>query len=202
MSTNSSIAIFDFDGTLIKGDSLWPFLGFTAGWPQTVITMGEAITHNLVQRWKNPNHDITTDSRTFIKTYILENLLVDISVEKLSSSLENLYRWQKWNIKIKNALLDHHNKGHHIVIASGGLNIYLPHLLKDIPYDALICTEIEVVDGIITGQMTSGNCVRARKAELVAGYLKTHGPYQDSWGYGNTPHDLPMLELVKHRIIV
>jgi phosphoserine phosphatase len=99
-------------------------------------------------------------------------------------------------------LFDHHAKGHTIVIASGGLDLYLPALVKDLPPCAVICTEMEIKDGIITGEMTNGNCVRQRKAELVAAYMAAHGPFDASWGYGNFPHDLPMLELVKYRTIV
>ena len=202
VAKQTSIAIFDFDGTLIKGDSLWPFLGYAAGWQQTLMTMAEAVTHNYIDHWKNPNTSTSNDSRTQIKTYLLEGLLVDTPVEALKPSIEKLYKWLKWNQKIRQALLDHHGKGDHIVIASGGLDLYLPYLLKDTPHDALICTEMQVVNGIITGQMASGNCVRQRKADLVATYLATHGPFADSWGYGNQPHDLSMLKLVNHRTLV
>jgi phosphoserine phosphatase len=50
--------------------------------------------------------------------------------------------------------------------------------------------------------MTKGNCVRLRKAERVAEWLQDNGPFDDTYGYGNAPHDLPMLELLNHKIIV
>ncbi|MDD3371960.1 MAG: haloacid dehalogenase-like hydrolase, partial [Alphaproteobacteria bacterium] len=68
--------------------------------------------------------------------------------------------------------------------------------------DALICTDIGVENGVITGDMIHGNCVRLKKAERVEAWLAEHGPFDESFGYGNYPHDVPMLNLVKHRIIV
>ena len=74
--------------------------------------------------------------------------------------------------------------------------------MQDLPHDAIICTQIEVKDGAVIGTMVRGNCVRQRKAELVEEYLERNGPFAESWGYGNLPHDLPMLDLLKHRVII
>ena len=65
-----------------------------------------------------------------------------------------------------------------------------------------MCTRVEVINGVVSGFMTAGNCVRKRKAEILANYIEKNGPFVESWGYGNYPHDLPMLELLDHRTIV
>lgn len=88
-----------------------------------------------------------------------------------------------------------------MVIASGGLDLYLPTVLKAVPYDELICTRAEVT-GALTGAMVGGNCVRARKAAMVQDWLDRHGRFEDSWGYGNAPHDLPMMALMKNRVVI
>ena len=46
------------------------------------------------------------------------------------------------------------------------------------------------------------NCVRKWKAQMLSEYLGTVEPFAESWGYGNFPHDVPMLNLLKHQIIV
>jgi phosphatidylglycerophosphatase C len=200
--TKRTIAIFDFDGTLVKGDSFFPFLGFLSGWPQLVMVFIDTVILYLVLKWKNKNDPAVADHRTFIKAELLKRLVANHKTSELPRVLEKLCLWQVWNPPIRAALMDHHAQGHHIVVASGGLDLYLTALLKDVPVDGLICTRIGVENETLTGIMTSGNCVRHRKAELVAAYLNEHGPFDESWGYGNIPHDLPMLELVKHRIIV
>lgn len=190
-----TIAIFDFDATLIKGDSLWPFLAAVAGWPRCLLALALALCVWAARRTKG-------DARTFIKSRLLMALLAGRRVDSFDRARQKLRGWVVWLEPTLKALREHHAAGHHIVIASGGLDLYLPDLLRDIPHHALICTQMEVKDGCVTGAMLSQNCVRKRKAELVAAYLAAHGPFEESWGYGNLPHDLPMLALVRHRVIV
>ena len=194
MSSARIIAIFDFDNTLIKGDSLWPFLVAVAGWPRCVMILMQAMILLLLRR-------NNFDKRTFIKEYILLHLLGGRRLSDLSVAIEKIKTWKK-ELKTADELRKHHAAGHHIVIATGSLNLYMPAMLEGIPYDVLICTDMEISDNIVTGKMTSGNCVRMRKAEFIKKYLNEHGPFDESWGYGNTPHDVPMLNLVKHRVIV
>ena len=137
-----------------------------------------------------------------MKAYLLEKLLAGRAVSELAPSVGKLRNWRRWKDAVRKTLLQHHEAGHHIVIASGGLDLYLPELLKDLPHHALICTQVGVTNGTITGEMIFGNCVRLRKAELVAEYIEENGPFAEGWGYGNLPHDLPMLNLLKHRIII
>jgi len=195
---SSTIAVFDFDHTLVLGDSFFPFLGYVAGWPRTIFALKSAL---FLGFWDGHKKE-ASDVRTYVKSQLMQRLLAGRRPEKLAKALDKLHAWQKWNAPIKQKLMEHAEQGHHIVIASGGLDLYLPALLKSVPYDALICTQAEVKNGVITGAMANGNCVRERKAELLAQYLAANGPFTDSWGYGNLPHDLPMLNLLKHRIIV
>ena len=201
-NTAKPVAIFDFDGTLIKGDSLWPFLMSVAGLTHTMVTMVEAAINARMSLPEGKTAS-SAEYRSRVKAYLIEYILGGVDVSTLQPVFERMQRWRVWNKKIVDALKDHHAKGHHIIIASGGLDIYLRPLLKDIPYHTLICTKLEIdSDGILTGQMSSGNMVRQRKAEIVAKYLKQNGPFGESWGYGNPPHDLPMLELVNHKTLI
>ncbi len=197
-----TIAVFDFDNTLIRGDSLWPFLTALAGWPRSCFAMVETIATFIRRYMKDKNDPELKDPRTFIKARLLKHLLTGYWVGNLTPIFEKLQRWQKWNEPVRQALLDHQAQGHHIVIASGSLDLYLPWLLQDLPHQAVICTRMEIKEGFISGKMVTENCVRAGKAEMVADYIAEQGPFEDSWGYGNFPHDLPMLNLLKQRILV
>jgi HAD superfamily hydrolase (TIGR01490 family) len=196
------IAFFDFDGTLVKGDSFFPFLGFLAGWHRLVGCFVVTLSLYMWQRITTPNVPAPTDHRTFIKKRLLNRLVAGRNLSELPAVLDKMHLWLRWNPLMKQALMEHHAKGHHIVVASGGLDLYLSSLLKDMPVDVVICTHIGVKDNMITGDMINGNCVRQRKAELVSDYMQKKGPFSESWGYGNLPHDLPMLELLKHRVVV
>jgi phosphoserine phosphatase len=68
--------------------------------------------------------------------------------------------------------------------------------------DAVIGTDLEVVDGKLTGRLASVNCVRDEKARRVAEWVGANGPFKESWGYGNRPHDLAMLALTDHPTVI
>lgn len=188
------IAFFDFDGTLAKGDSLWPFLIAVAGWPRCLCAVA-------VSLWAYAACPPEADQRTIIKDVLLRRILGGRRVKDLDDAIARMKDWPRWLPTVA-ALKDHHARGHHIVIATGSLGLYVPAMLGDLPYHAILATEIEVVDDVLTGRMSLGNCVRQTKAERVAAYMKEHGPFAESWAYGNAPHDLPMMQHVTHGIVV
>jgi phosphatidylglycerophosphatase C len=193
------VAIFDYDHTLILGDSFWAFLIAASGRVATGVALAAVLGSYMLNRAQNKTVD---NLRTFVKSALLKRLIAGRRLDMLESAAQTARRWQKENAPLMQVLRDHHAQGDTIVVASGGLNLYLPELLRDIPHNALICTDIGVTNGIVTGIMVNGNCVRQRKAERVGEWLAANGPFDESFGYGNYPHDVPMLNLVKHRIIV
>ena len=196
------IAVFDFDHTLVQHDSFWSFMAAVAGWPRTLLAFAEAFLRLSIHSLRNRHDAIPDDPRTFIKAFLMEKLLGGKTLIQLKPAIELIKSKQQWVESVRAKLMDHHVKGRHIVIASGALDIYLSQLVIGLPHDALICTKAETIDGIITGRMAEGNCVRQRKAEMLRDYMAANGPFGESWGYGNYPHDVPMLDLLKHRIIV
>jgi HAD superfamily phosphoserine phosphatase-like hydrolase len=177
---------------LVRGDSLWPFLVRVAGWPAALVALGHALVRVCFSR----------DRRTGVKAVLLRDLLAGRRRSDLEAAARDLKKWVRWIPSTVEALRQHHAAGHRVVIASGSLNLYLPLLLEGVPYDALLCTDIGEKDGFLTGEMAVGNCVRRRKAERVKAFMDLQGPFDATYGYGNAPHDLPMLELVQHRHLV
>ncbi|MFA6280780.1 MAG: HAD family hydrolase [Bdellovibrionales bacterium] len=188
------IAFFDFDGTLVKGDSLWPFLLEAVGPFRCFYALMTALTVYLMT-------GKTKDRRTLIKSVMLEKALKGRNLESLAPAVARLCLWPRW-LESRDALQKHAEAGHYIVIASGSLDVYLKALLADVPHNAILCTEMESEGGVLTGRMKNGNCVRETKAERVAATMQAFGPIDESWAYGNAPHDLPMMKLVTHAVIV
>ena len=190
-----TVAFFDFDKTLAEGESLWPFLVAAAGMPRCLLAVAQGMAAYLL----TPAGE---DRRTIVKDILLRRALAGRHVADLAPAIARMRLWPRWLEPAFSALQKHHAAGDHIVVISGSLDLYLPAMLEGVPHDAIISTTMEVEGGVLTGRMAFGNCVRARKAELVAAYLAQHGPFDDSWGYGNAPHDLPMMDLLKHRVVV
>ena len=193
MDCVKTIAVFDFDGTLAAHDSLWPFLVAVAGFPRCVLAVLGAAAAYLVAK--------DGDHRTIVKEKLLFTILRGRRAVDLKTAIKRMKEWPCW-LDSLDALKKHHEQGHHILIASGSLDLYIEEMLAGIPHDGVLCTRMEVVDGVLTGRMESGNCVRQRKAELVRAYMQQNGPFGESWAYGNAPHDLPMMELMTHCVII
>jgi len=191
------VAIFDFDNTLITGDSFMPFLCYAAGVVPSYAALAGALAAFVLLRARGKK---TESLRTFVKEFLLRRLLKGKRREDFAAAISKTRAWQKINEPVMRTLCEHREKGDMIVIASGSLDLYMPELLRDIPHDVLICTNVVIEDGIVTGEMI--HCVRLKKAERVKAWLEANGPFEESFGYGNYPHDVAMLELVRYRVIV
>jgi len=195
--THASVAIFDFDGTLIAGDSLLPFLELTAGRTRARVALLRAVRHAMFTR--RPGEDV----RTRVKAGLLARTLTGVPVERAQAAAEKLSKWVRWHAPMLDALKRHADRGDRVVVATGALALYMPDLLKDLPVHHLMATELEVADGRFTGRMCGGgNCVREEKARRVADFLAAEGPFAETHGYGNRPSDLPFLALMQHPTIV
>ncbi len=193
-STKSCLAVFDFDATLAKGDSLWPFLQKAVG----KITCYKAAINAVIAAYSSAK---CVDRKTKFKTVLLEKTLKGRSIESLAFAIKDMETYPEWLETIEE-LKRHYKAGHRILIATGALDLYIESMLKDIPYNDILCTRMEVKNGILTGRIENGNCVRGKKAELVKTYIEKHGPYSESWGYGNEPSDLPMMAILDRGIVI
>ena len=197
-SPGTGIAIFDFDDTLIAGDSLPRFLDEVAGVVRTRVAMvGAAVGALAAHGVRRPPG---ADFPGSVKALLLRTILTDIPAAVAYDAARRLKARLRWLTPQLEALHRHAAAGHRVVVASGALDVYLPILLEGLPVNDILATDMELRDGRLTGRLASGNCVRAQKAERVRPLLAaTGGP---SWGYGNRPSDLPMLALVGHPTIV
>jgi phosphatidylglycerophosphatase C len=189
---NRAVALFDFDGTLVTGDSLPAFIACCVGWPRTVMTALFAALVTLR----------TADRRTAFKALWLRLTLRGFPLARLPAAQDKLAQRLRWLKPQQERLHWHKQRGDVIVIASGGLDLYLAAFLREVAPDHILCTVMEQGADMLTGVMRSGNCVRAEKKRRVAELLAMLEPHGEVWAYGNLPHDLPMMELATHRVIV
>jgi HAD superfamily hydrolase (TIGR01490 family) len=198
--TGPGLAVFDFDGTLVEGDSLLPFVERVVGRTRARLSLVRALRTTFVLRARGRMTEM--DARTTVKAVLLRETLAGVPAAEARAAADRLAGWVRWKAPIRDALLEHKRAGRHVVVATGALGLYMPRLLADLPVDGLLATDVEDVDGVLTGHMPHGNCVRAVKATRFAAYVKDHGPFGQTWGYGNRPSDLPMLALVDHATVV
>ncbi|WP_158047516.1 HAD-IB family hydrolase [Skermanella pratensis] len=200
LGDRQGIAFFDFDGTLVRGDSLLPFLSQIVGSRRARLSLARAV-HGAIQLHAT-RRQLGDDIRTSTKAILLRQTLAGVPVAEAAAAAERLAGWTRWNRPVLDALKAHQDAGRRIVVATGALDLYMPVLLRGLGIDDLLATGLEEIDGVLTGHMKGGNCVRAMKAQRVSAYLHHHGPFGETWGYGNRPSDVPMLALLRNKVIV
>jgi len=199
--TGGTVAIFDFDGTLVAGDSLLPFLERVAGRRRARFALLRAVQEALWNRGRGRTPG--QDPRTAVKEGLLARTLTGVPLDRAREAAADLPRWLRWHPPLLDRLKRHADQGHTVVVATGALSLYMPHLLHGLPVHHLMATELETEDGVLTGRMgTGGNCVREEKARRVADFLHRGGPFGQTYGYGNRPSDLPFLALTAHPTVV
>ena len=198
MTKSVVIAAFDFDGTLTHRDTLLPFLARGLGWPKFLLALLQCLPWLLGFALRLiPNH------------VAKQKLLLATLKGKTTAQIDDWTdRWlahdfpgqlQSWTMA---QLAGHQQAGHCCVMVSASPDIYLKRVAKQLGFDALLCTEMEVMGGHLTGQMATPNCHGEQKVlRLKAWMAERFGADFDGatlYAYGDTAGDKPMLRLAEH----
>jgi phosphatidylglycerophosphatase C len=191
------LALFDLDNTLTHGDTLVPWLVAVAGWPRFAVA-GLGATF---QRVAAP---AGADRRTVFKEALQIPLLRGVTKAEGLRRAEAVAPDLRWKREAPAALERLRAAGAQIVVATGAARVAAEIFVRHRFGEGILVlgTELETVDGCFTGRLAGGNCVREEKARRVSAWIEANGPFGERWGYGNAPHDLPMLALVDHATVV
>lgn len=194
MSKVMVVAAFDFDGTLTRRDTLLPFLAGGLGWPR-FLWMLLACSPWLA------GYALRLIPNDVAKARLLRHALagrtsseVDGWTAALVAKLPSLLR--DWGTE---RLLEHQRAGDCCVMVSASPDIYLLSVARQLGFDGLLCTEMEVRDGVLTGRMRTPNCHGKEKANRLRQWLQTRfgaaAGETELHAYGDTSGDKPMLAM-------
>lgn len=193
-------AFFDFDNTLARGDSVVPFLLYA-------VRKGYAPRHQLLRAaWgylvqlgrPGKGSKAKEHSFSFIKgkrVDALDDLARDFFREEITPRLLEGAIAELWQLK---------SSGHTVVVVSASADAYMRLLPEVLPVDAVLATHCVAENGVYTGQVEA-NCKGEEKVRRIAAWLAENGMELDrenSCGYGDSPSDAPMLQLVGHPVLV
>lgn len=183
------LALFDFDGTLIRGDSIARFSrflflrGFT-GWGsmlrllwQTLLwRLGKVKVEDVKSLALAPLKRLEAGRaealcREFVQTFLVPRLYRD-GVARLRA---------------------HAGQGDLVLLVSASPEVYLQHIREHLPVQAVIAT------GSNQDYQVTTNVVREEKITQIRRWLAEQGlevDWEASSAYGDSTNDLPMLSLV------
>lgn len=188
------LALFDFDGTLIPGDSIVAFVAYAR---KNGAMSGREYRTVLGQTAKYLLGGMT-DAQ--IKTRSLR-FLKDLSPEAREKLARGFVRSLLTRVYAdgKKEIERHHRAGRLVMLVSASTENYMKHVCPALGADALVCTPVEA-DGTI-----QSNCKGEEKARRVTEWLASQGMEADwsrCYAYGDSKSDLPLLRLVGHPVQV
>jgi phosphatidylglycerophosphatase C len=189
------VAAFDFDGTLISGDSFLPFLARAMG--RQALTRAAVVAGPTLVR---ANRDLT-------KAAVLAYLLRGYPLARLSEIGESYGR--QLAVQVRPAMAErlawHRAQGHRLVMVSASLEVYLAAVGQHLGFDCVLATQLEVDQrGLLTGKLLGANVRRAEKANRLRRWLDTAiaGQPYELWAYGDSTGDRELLAMADHAVRV
>ena len=193
------VALFDVDGTLIRGSSSFVATRFLfkrgmIGPRHMVLGLWYAMLHGL---------GLTSYERMYeIGVRIFVGMRVDelLNLSRLCFEKHILPRFFTGALE---AIRDQRDQGREIVLVSAGPRYLIQVIGEWIQADAVITAGPLVEEGRITDVMDGPLCSGAGKAQRVREYLWKRGKVLDDCTYyGDSINDLPLLELAGQAITV
>lgn len=192
-------ALFDFDGTLIRGDSIVRFVRYAhargltgaggllraALWAVAyglhLTTAERAKRESLSFLAGREQGGVEALGRTFCREELLPRLY--------PQGVEELRR--------------RHAEGAEVLLVTASPSFYLEALKEELPIQRIIGTRMHVENGVYTGLIAGENCRGVQKPLRLAEDLAARGDmvdYASSWAYGDSAGDAPMLALCGHKV--
>lgn len=189
---NSRYAFFDFDGTLIRSDSLLPFLHYISGrkFYYQLLKVSPVLISYLLRMMSNEQA-----KEKVLTTYIHGRDKNDLEYQANKFALEVIPQLLRTEGIEK--LRFHQNREDYCVLVSASPEIYLIPWAKKYGFNDIIGTKLETKEGIYTGKIKGRNCYgrnKIQRIELRYGI----GCWTDSYAYSDSSADMPLLKKSSH----
>ncbi len=184
------LAVFDFDGTITRGDTLVPFLRFAAGSARSLVALLRVLPWLVafLVGWV---------SRERAKEALLRAFIGGMPMFDLQLRGE-AFAGQKLGALTKPEAMErlawHKARGHHCVLLSASPALYVEPWARRAQFDNVLATRLERDGkGRATGRIEGANCrgeEKLRRLEAAYGELSRFTLF----GYGDSPADRHFLE--------
>lgn len=193
-----AIAAFDFDGTLTRRDTLLPYLWRSLGWPRFLLALLQSAPWLAAYAF-----GLTSNHKA--KARLLTVSLAgrsEVEIARWTADFVARYLPQQWRAEALAQLAQHQQRGHCCVLVSASPGIYLHAVGQVLGLDAVICTELEVQGGVLTGRMLTANCYGEEKVRRLQAWLAHRDGSSPAattlHAYGDSRGDLALLGLADY----
>lgn len=195
--TRPVVAAFDVDKTLTTHDCVLPFLRRVGG---------SAFVAGLVRRSPYLASAALTRRRDRAKAILTRAALTGrrvTDVDRIARDFADFVWDRRMRSDTVARLAWHVGQGHRVVLVSASYRNYLEPLADRLGAEAVLSTELEVSNGICTGELNGPNCRAVVKAERLTSWMRGAGVHSPVvYAYGDSSGDREMLALSDHPVLV
>jgi len=186
------LALFDVDGTLLPGDTLWDFFTQTHG------NLGRwapiwACRKPIVQ-WK-----LGKLSNSQAKERLLSEFYKGKSEKELrEQGLRMLDRiWPRLYPQALNTIEAHRQAGATLALVSASPQIWMQEFGRRLNISTVLCTQLKFKNGVFAGEFLGQNCYGPEKARRIQEAFNLNS-FSQIYAYGDSRGDREMLALATH----
>ena len=140
-----------------------------------------------------------------LKEQLLQSFFAGLSRTEIGEHTDWFCRnWLPKNLHPvgQRCLKTHLDQGHRIVMLSASPDLYVPAIASSFGIHESICTRVEFHGERCTGRLVGDNCKGDQKLTAIKHYLGWDQPQTESFAYGDSKHDLPLLNWVDRGMLV
>ena len=189
---NITVAAFDVDNTLTVRDCVVPFMKTVGG----VSKLSKVVLSDLGKTIQN----VRRRDRDALKMKFIDGIFAGKDAREVESlgvqfASKVADKWLRSDVASR--LRWHQEQGHVVILVSASLGAYLHPLGDLLEVDAVLCTELEEENGVLTGKLIGQNCRGKEKASRVQKWCQDSGIALEDlmYAYGDSSGDTELLEL-------
>lgn len=188
------VAAFDFDGTLTRRDTMFPFLLHVVGW--------RAFTRHLFMLVPTfVGYGLGLIRNDTAKELVFSRFFAGMSLVDLHKKAEQFAEFAVAKLLRPEAMQRfewHKEQSHRCIVISASLAIYVQHWAISAGFNDVIATHLDTrKDGSITGNLSGGNCFGGEKVRRLDGLLGSREDYI-LYAYGDSRGDKELMSFADH----
>lgn len=188
------LALFDFDGTLTKKDSLKDFLHFYSGTLKFYFYSFLCLPILILYFFNLIN---ASEAKQKILSFFLKGHNEAQLKQKGTEFIENLFHKSSFKKDVLQSLVKHISNNDHCYIISASPDLWIKPFAERMGVK-YICTELKYAEGMYTGEFLSANCKGPEKAIRLLKEIELKD-YLEITAYGNSKDDYEMMALAHYK---
>jgi HAD superfamily hydrolase (TIGR01490 family) len=201
-NARKTVAFFDVDGTLLKSTIvhyyIWMRSAKVPRFLRLIWLIGflPKIAYYLIL----DRVSRTRFNQVFYRNYRRMNAA---EFKVLSAEMFETYLRPKIFSEAVSQIQEHKQQGMSIVLVTGSLDFIVQPIADYLDVDFVLAPQLREQSGQFTGELTTEPLIGEQKAEAIQVFAEQHEiSLIDSYAYGDSQSDLPMLECVGNPVVV